>query len=188
MGSGFTVQIGDGAKFEIGEKLKTPGVDFGPGGLVVVHRSIKPEGVADQYVVVRCSGYTGWSGVGFRAYNETSYRILRVYQHHSSAKESLNGIPWTAYMAEEIIQEEPGRKWKSCLTRLAAKADELQRKAKGWGQPNPRMQLAALLAAVQGDIANIKDGIKNERQLPRIEAWLADAQAILKAMPEGSWE
>lgn len=126
MGLRFTFQIGDGAKLTVGEKLKTPGVDFGPGGLVVVHRSEKRKGVGAQYVVVRRPGHTGWSGVGSRSYYEASYRILRVTMHHCSAKASVTGKAWDSLMAEEIVEESGGRKWREVVKRLVAKCDGLQ--------------------------------------------------------------
>lgn len=60
-----------------------------------------------------------------------------------------------------------------------------------WGQNTPREQLVVLIMAARGDLSNITDGVIPEIFIidivRRTEAFLSDAQKILRDMPEGEW-
>jgi len=57
-----------------------------------------------------------------------------------------------------------------------------------WGQDTPRMQVTALVQAVQGDLMNAQEGVGDlKSQLERCLKFLGQAQEILKVVPEGSW-
>jgi hypothetical protein len=53
-----------------GNKIDSPGIDWGPKGLQIVER--KP-----PYYLTKWGGYTGWSGVGMTDYNPVYYGITR---------------------------------------------------------------------------------------------------------------
>ena len=57
-----------------------------------------------------------------------------------------------------------------------------------WKQGNPRDQLVAILMAIEGHACNIGDGIPPKSPAKRIQDFCAQAQRILKNMPEGKFQ
>ncbi len=109
----------------VGETLKTPGVDFGK-PLEIVYRPPSPKPRVANYMLVRGRGHVAWSGVGSTSYYKTCYMLIKVYQYHCPAKSSLTGEAFDTLMAEEILREEAGRKWKDCVRKLSVRCNELQ--------------------------------------------------------------
>jgi hypothetical protein len=66
----------------------------------------------------------------------------------------------------------------------------IERKAT-WKQDTPRMQLVTLLQSAQGDVGNAlslpMSQVNKQNALQRAISALAEAQDIIRGMPEGDW-
>ncbi len=96
----------------VGEMMKTIGVDWGPNGIVLVHR----EG---DYGVYKIPGHMAWtSNFSPWNYEATKYGIVRLYKH----SDVLNSGFWGSIDLVHRTEIAPGGKWRHALKRLKAEA------------------------------------------------------------------
>jgi hypothetical protein len=85
-----------------GEWLRTPGIDWGPKPLQIMHRKGK-------WIVTKWHGHNAWTGrFSPSAWCATSYMLMRLEDGQ----------------VEEIKRVEPGKKWRQALKDLIAEADK----------------------------------------------------------------
>lgn len=98
-GSKYRAEVSEDKKM-----MRTPGVDFGPTGLQILFHKGK-------HYVIRNRGHQTWGGLGMPFYYvETSYALVKLEKGFMTA----------------VRCEEPGRKWKKCLTALIEEAKRLK--------------------------------------------------------------
>lgn len=100
--------------------MRCPGFDYGTYDPQVIYQN-------GDFCVVKVRGSRQWSGVGQTKYYSTSYHLC---QKVDPGKPTFSKKWPEGYVYFKLLEEqEPGRKWKSCIGDLKDKADQLAKKA-----------------------------------------------------------
>lgn len=96
--------------------IRTPGVDFGPKGLLLIHQ-------AGNYLVTKQPGHNAWVSRGQSGYYATQYHLLKMHSPYRNRD-------WgrTFHQFQELAEIEPGKKWRGEVAALVAMANEAAKK------------------------------------------------------------
>lgn len=115
---GIRHDLRDGTVIEVGKRIPTLGVDWGPKGIILIHRS-------GDYGVVKWPGHAIWSGNYMPwHYFPTHYMLVKFH------------LPKGRPEMDELVMVETGQKWRSVVKKLIGIADESSRRGSHTYEPD----------------------------------------------------
>jgi hypothetical protein len=101
----------------VNERIVTRGVDWGPGGIIMVYRH-------KNFAVVKVPGHNAWTGnYSPWAWQPTSYAIVELFEGVAPAGHSLHE-DWGYMDFMYKTQVEPGHGWRKALKELTQQCIE----------------------------------------------------------------